>query len=318
MAEIVQTRCSARSRATTLTERGEKRRDAAGLQAARGRGARPTRSSPARPTSPTRWSTRCCPRSSSATSSRSRSSGRSSRSTDEEVEERAEAARPRTPAPSSPKDGHGRDRRPRDASPTSARSTASRSRAAATTTPSFAIGTASSFRASPSSSSASRPASEKTITVTFPEDYRRSALAGKDGDVRRHGEGGRLAATRSPIDDQLAERLGVESLAAAPRRPFASSSRRSTPMATPAEGQAPAPRPARRDAPVRAAARDGRPGVRDDLAPDHRRARPGPAGPSRTRARPRRRPAPTIARSPSAGCGSAWSCPRSARATRSR
>ena len=62
----------------------------------------------------------------------------------------------------------------------------------------------------------------------------------------------------------------------------------------------------------------GRAGVRRRLGAGRGGHEDATARPSPTRTRPRRRPGPTTARSPSAACGSAWSLRRSARRPISR
>ena len=145
---------------------------------------------------------------------------------------------------------------------------------------------------------------QKTITVTFPEDYSAKRLAGKtatfDVTVKEVASPDR-AGDRRRARREARPRVARE----APRRraPAAAEPVR---HGDPPEGEAAASRPARRDAQVRAAAADGRPGVRQYLAPGHRRARSGRPDLRDAKAPPRRPPETTTARSPSAASGSVW------------
>ena len=52
---------------------------------------------------------------------------------------------------------------------------------------------------------------EKTVTVTFPENYQAAHLAGKRSGLRCQRQGGRPA-RRAEVDDEMATKLGLESL----------------------------------------------------------------------------------------------------------
>ena len=133
----------------------------------------------------------------------------------------------------------------------------------------------------------------------------RGIESGRQGSHLRHrGEGG--GRRRRGCDRRQAGRASRSGVAAKPARHRAPAASAAIRPGDPPAGQAADPRPARRDAPLRAARAPRRPGVRDHLAPDRRRALPNAGAPSRTRTRPRRRRGRTTRRSPSAACASAW------------
>ena len=159
-----------------------------------------------------------------------------------------------------------------------------------------------SSRASRSSCSARSPGEEREVQATFPEDYAVRALAGQDGGLRRDGQGGRGARgardrrrirqeasaskASTSCKEMIRERIAAD---------YARASREKVKRQLLDELDARYRSRCPKGWSTRNSTRSGR---RSSAS------RRPPAAASPTRTRPRRRPAPITARSPSAGCGS--------------
>ncbi len=156
----------------------------------------------------------------------------------------------------------------------------------------------------------------RTVKASFPPNYLKADLAGKEAEFEVTAKS-IDAPGEVTVDDEFAKQLGMELLAKLrdavkdriAREHAGASRNRLKRQLLDALDETPQ---------VRAAADAGRAGIRQRLADG--RERPEAAGPhaSPTKAPPRRRRRPNIARSPSAACGLDWSSPRSATRTRSR
>ena len=154
----------------------------------------------------------------------------------------------------------------------------------------------------------------RTIKATFPEAYAVRPLAGKtaDFDVTVKAVAAREPST---IDDEFAKGFGLEGLDKL-KEAISGANRRRLRASVTRQAEAAAPRRARLALCVRAARGPRHAGVRFDLGAGRRASSRCPAGPSPTKARPRKRRAPNIARSPSAACGSVSCWPKSGRKPR--
>ncbi len=208
--------------------------------------------------------------------------------------------------PAEGRQGQGREGRPPRSSPSSARIEGEK----------FDGGTGEGIRLDARRRPASSPASRSSSSgvKAGEEPHRQGDLPGelhRDPSRRQGRPSSRLPSRRSQaptavkIDDELAKAFGMESLDAlkdAVREQLGSRLRR--PVAP--QGQEEPARCPRRQVQLRAAADAGRAGVLRRLEPGRGRHEAGQQDLRRRGHHRGRRPAPTIARSPSAACASAW------------
>ena len=138
----------------------------------------------------------------------------------------------------------------------------------------------------------------RDVKVKFPDDYGAENLAGKDAVFAVT-----VKAVKKPdaiaIDDELAKRLGLDSLGHA-QGPRAGAAQERLHARQPAASEAPHPRRARRRPHLPAAADHGRRRVRRDLEPGPGRAEARRQDAPRTRASPKTSSRRNITTSPSA------------------